>query len=390
MTLLARSRTNNPIAKLALVNWKLIALVVILCVVGITVLYSAGRTPCASPPCPFGGWQPWAVPQLSRMILGFAILFFTAMMTLKFWVSSAYWIYGLSIALLVGVMLFGRVGMGAQRWLNIGFMQFQPSELMKIALVLALSKYFSGLSINEIRSNRMLLIPTAMVGLPVLLVAAQPDLGTAIQLMLIAGTIFFIAGVQKWKFGAVIAVCLIAAPLAYKYALHDYQRARVNVFLDPESDVMGAGYHITQSKITIGSGGVWGKGFLEGTQSQLAFLPEKHTDFIFTMFAEQFGLVGCLLLFALIISIIWQCNAIAFKSRNNFGRILAIGIGANFFIYFFINTAMVMGLIPVVGVPSPLMSYGGTAVLTVLFGFGLAQSAQVHGDTILSSRSSYL
>jgi rod shape determining protein RodA len=322
--------------------------------------------------------------------MGLAILLCAAVIDLKIWIASAYWIYGGAVLSLVAVMLVGKVGMGAQRWISLGFMQFQPSELMKIGLVLALAKYFSALSITEIRMNRALIPPTAMTLLPVGLVAAQPDLGTAISLMLAAGIIYFAAGVQAWKFGLVIACGLVAAPLAYKYALRDYQRERVRIFLNPETDMMGSGYHITQSKITIGSGGFSGKGYLEGTQSHLNFLPERHTDFIFTMFAEEFGFVGSMCLFFAVAAILWQCYAIALGSRNNFGRVLTLGIASNFFVYFFINTAMVMGLLPVVGVPSPLMSYGGTSALTILFGFGLVESSAVHGDTLVSSKSSYL
>jgi rod shape determining protein RodA len=390
MPILAKSRTTNPIAKLGLINWKLALLLAALCVLGLTILYSAGRTPCASPPCPYGGWQPWAASQAPKIAAGLAILIIVALVDLKVWVASAYWIYGAGLVALVAVMFFGKIGMGAQRWINLGILQFQPSELMKIGLVLALAKYFSALSITEIRMSRALAFPVVLTLIPTLLVAAQPDLGTAISLVCVAGIVFFVVGVQAWKFALIIGACLVAAPLLYKYGLRDYQRARVMIFLNPENDMMGAGYHITQSKITIGSGGLAGKGYLEGTQSHLNFLPERQTDFIFTMYAEEFGLVGALALFALIMAILWQCYRIALMSRNNFGRLLTLGIGANFFVYFFINTAMVMGLLPVVGVPSPLLSYGGTSVLTILFGFGLAESSAVHGDTLISSRSSYL
>jgi rod shape determining protein RodA len=202
--------------------------------------------------------------------------------------------------------------------------------------------------------------------------------------------VFFLAGVRWWKFAILFAIALAALPLVWRYGLRDYQRERVLIFLNPEQDVMGSGYHITQSKITIGSGGFWGKGYLEGTQSHLNFLPEKQTDFIFTMIAEEFGMFGCLLLFALVMAILWQCYRTAFVSRNNFGRLLTLGIAVNFFVYFFINTAMVMGLLPVVGVPSPLLSYGGTSMLAILFGFGLVECSYVHSDMLISSKSSYI
>lgn len=388
-----KSGRMSILSKFLCLNWKLVLLLLLLCSVGVVILYSAGKAECPDAfKCliSYGSWRPWALSQIPKILIGFLILFVVAVIDLKVWVKYAYWFYGFSVLLLIGVTFFGHVGMGAQRWLNLGFIKIQPSELMKITLVLALAKYFAALSIKEIHSSYYLLFPVFLVGLPVILVIKQPDLGTAMSLLFVSGIVFFIAGVQSWKFGAVLLVGLLAFPVIWKYGLHDYQKQRVIIFMNPEKDIMGSGYHITQSKISLGSGGFWGKGYLNGTQSHLNFLPEKQTDFIFTMFAEEFGMFGCLCLFALIIAILWQCYRSAFVSRNTFGKLLALGLSANFFVYFFVNTAMVMGLLPVVGVPSPLLSYGGTAMMTLLLGFGLIECCFVHSDMIISSKSDYL
>ena len=388
-----KSSSMSILAKFFAMNWKLIFLLLGLCSVGILILYSAGKAECADPfKCmiSYGSWTPWALSQIPKILIGFFILFVVAVVDIKLWIKYAYWIYGVSVLLLIFVMFFGHVGMGAQRWLNLGFIKIQPSELVKVSVVLALAKYFAALSINEIQSNTYLIFPAFLVLFPVALVLKQPDLGTAISLLLIAGIVFFIAGVQMRKFAILFVAGILAFPIIWKYGLHDYQRQRVIIFMNPEQDIMGSGYHITQSKISLGSGGFWGKGYLQGTQSHLNFLPEKQTDFIFTMFAEEFGMFGCLCLFALIIAILWQCYRSAFVCRNTFGRLLCLGLAANFFVYFFINTAMVMGLLPVVGVPSPLLSYGGTTMMTLLFAFGLIECCFVHSDMLLSSKSDYL
>lgn len=388
-----KSNSMSILAKFFAMNWKLIFLLLGLCCVGILILYSAGKAECSDQfKCmiSYGSWTPWALSQIPKILIGFLILFTVAVIDIKIWIKYAYWIYAISVILLIFVMFFGHVGMGAQRWLNLGFIKIQPSELVKVSVVLALAKYFAALSINEIQSNTYLLFPAFLVLFPVALVLKQPDLGTAISLLLIASIVFFIAGVQIRKFAILLIAGILAFPIIWKYGLHDYQRQRVIIFMNPEQDIMGSGYHITQSKISLGSGGFWGKGYLQGTQSHLNFLPEKQTDFIFTMFAEEFGMFGCLCLFALIIAILWQCYRSAFVCRNTFGRLLALGLAANFFVYFFINTAMVMGLLPVVGVPSPLLSYGGTAMMTILFAFGLIECCFVHSDMLLSSKSDYL
>jgi len=275
--------------------------------------------------------------------------------------------------------------MGAQRWIDLGVIQLQPSELMSVAVMLALARYFHSLSGEDVGRIRYLIIPALMVGVPAALVLKQPDLGTAVILLMGGAVLFFIAGVRLRYFAVTVAAAAAALPGVWHF-LRDYQKTRIYTFLDPDSDPLGAGYHILQSKIALGSGGLFGKGFLQGSQSHLSFLPEKQTDFIFTTLAEEFGLLGGLGLLALYSLILVYGFAIALRSRNHFGRLLGLGIVTNFFLSVFINTAMVMGLIPVVGVPLPLISYGGTAMLAVMFGFGLLISVGVHGDTRLNSR----
>jgi rod shape determining protein RodA len=366
---LGRPRELSFAEKIWNINWGLVLLVTALAGVGFGTLYSAAN----------GHWDPWASKQMIRYAVAVAIMLVVAVIDLGFWYRAAYWIYALAFGLLLAVEVRGFIGMGAQRWIDLGVIQLQPSELMKVAVVLALARYFHRVSIEDIGRPLVLVVPILGVLLPAALVLKQPDLGTALMLVLGGGILFFLAGVRIWKFAVVIAAGLGAIPVVWRF-LRPYQKARIYTFLDPESDPLGAGYHSLQSKIAIGSGGTVGKGFLEGTQSHLNFLPEKQTDFIFTMLAEEWGLVGGLALLALYTLILAYGYAIAFRSRSHFGRMLALGIVVNLFLYVFINTAMVMGLIPVVGVPLPLVSYGGTAMLTVMFGFGLLISVYVHRD----------
>jgi rod shape determining protein RodA len=337
--------------------------------VGFVMLYSAAG----------GDFDPWADRQMVRFAVGLVLMLSVAVVDIRIWLRYAYLIYAGALALLVAVEIAGEIGMGAQRWIDLGFFQLQPSELMKVALVLALARYFHGLEIDSVGRVLPLVPPLALVAMPALLVLKQPDLGTAGMLIMGGGALFFAAGVRLWKFGVLLAGGLAAIPVAWNL-LHDYQKNRVLTFLDPERDPLGSGYHILQSKIAFGSGGVFGKGYLLGTQSHLNFLPEKQTDFIFTMLAEEFGLVGALTLLLIYAVLIGYGFAIALRSRSHFGRLLAMGLTFNLFLFVFINTAMVMGVIPVVGVPLPLISYGGTAMLTVLIGFGLIMSVYVHRD----------
>jgi len=306
-----------------------------------------------------------------------------ALVDIRHWFRAAYWVYAIALALVVAVDLRGFVGMGAQRWIDLGVIQLQPSELMNVAVVLALARYFHSLSDEDTSRARYLILPASMVIVPAALVLKQPDLGTAIMLMMGGAILFFITGVRLRFFVLTAAAAAAALPGIWHF-LREYQKNRIYTFLDPDSDPLGAGYHILQSKIALGSGGLLGKGFLLGSQSHLSFLPEKQTDFIFTTLAEEFGLVGGLGLLTLYSLMIAYGYAIALRSRNHFGRLLGLGVVTTFFLYVFINTAMVMGLIPVVGVPLPLISYGGTAMLAVMLGFGLLINVGVHRDTRLN------
>jgi rod shape determining protein RodA len=364
--------------KVAHISWPVVFLIGCIASIGFAMLYSAAH----------GSADPWMDRQAARFAVGLAMMFAVAMVDPRTLMRVAYPVYLLSILLLVWVDFAGSVGMGAQRWIDLGFMQLQPSEIMKVSIVLTLARYFHGLSYEDVGRPLSLIVPTILVLVPAALVLKQPDLGTAGMLLMGAGAMYVVVGVRWWKFALIVALGLGAAYYAWHAPniLHDYQKARIMTFMDPESDLQGAGYHITQSKIALGSGGVWGKGFLQGTQSHLDFLPERQTDFIFTMFAEEFGMVGSLVLLALYVLLVVYGMAIAIRCKNQFGRLLAFGLSFNLFCYFFINTAMVMGLIPVVGVPLPLISYGGTVLMTVLIGFGLILSVNIHREQKIGRR----
>ena len=359
--------------KIRSISWGLVLLVFIAAAIGIAVLFSAAD----------GAMQPWAATQTIRFAIALVPMLGAALLSIQIWFRAAYWTYAIALALVVAVDLRGFIGMGARRWIDLGVIQLQPSELMNVALVMALARYFHTLSSEDIRRVRFLLLPALMILLPATLVLKQPDLGTAIMLLMTGAVLFFIGGVRLWMLVLAMPSAVAAVPVGWHF-LRAYQKTRIYTFLDPESDPLGAGYHILQSKIALGSGGLFGKGFLNGSQSHLNFLPEKQTDFIFTTLAEEFGFIGGLGLLTLYALIIAYGFAIALRCRNHFGRILGLGIVTNFSLYVFINTAMVMGVIPVVGVPLPLISYGGTAMLAVMFGFGLLLNVGVHRDTLLN------
>jgi len=360
--------------KLLFLNWPIVLLLTAVATFGFLMLYSVS------------GGEPgrWAEPQMRRFAFGMAAMIAIGMVPIWFWRNMAGVAYLGSLVLLVAVELFGIAGLGARRWLDLGFIRLQPSEIMKIALVMILAAYYDVLDIRKVSRPLWVFIPLALILIPTFLVLRQPDLGTAILLVLGGGIVMFLAGVSWYYFAAVIAMAagLAAAVLRLRDTewqfLQDYQYRRIDTFLDPLSDPLGAGYHITQSKIALGSGGWNGRGFMQGTQSRLNFLPEKHTDFIFTTLAEEFGFVGGISLLTLYTLILAFCVASAFRNRDRFASLLTLGIGATFFLFFAVNMSMVMGVIPVVGVPLPLVSYGGSAMLILLVGFGLVQSAHVH------------
>jgi len=359
--------------KLWQVSWLYVLLLCALAGVGYAALYSAAG----------GAAEPYASRHVLRFAAGLVLMIGIAMVDIRFIARLAWPVYFASLALLGLVARYGHLGKGAQRWIELGGLQLQPSELMKIALVLALASWFHRASWERVGNPLFLIPPTIAVLVPVGLIVKEPNLGTAVIVAMLGAAMFFAAGVRWWKFVLVALPVPFAARILYTH-LHDYQRARIDTFLYPESDPLGAGYNIIQSKIALGSGGMWGKGFLQGTQGHLDFLPEKQTDFIFTMIGEEFGLAGGLALLALLGLVVLGGMAIALMCRHQFGRLVAFGIAVNFFLYVFVNIAMVMGVIPVGGVPLPLVSHGGSAMITVMIGFGLLMSAYVHRNAEFS------
>lgn len=354
--------------KLRALNWSVVALVTIICCIGFALLYSVAG----------GSLEPWAGRQIVRFGVGILLLLVVATVHIRTWYQLAYPIYGATLLLLIATEFLGRMGKGAERWIDIGPLQLQPSELMKLALILALSRFLHGVLLDDVSRPTRLLPALLLILVPAGLVLMQPNLGTATILIAGGCGLIFLAGLS-WKIIVpVIAIGLAVIPIGWEFALKDYQKQRVQTFLDPDSDPLGAGYNITQSKIALGSGGVFGKGFGQGTQSRLNFLPEKQTDFIFTVLGEEFGLFGLLILMGLYLALLMQGVSIAMDTRSQFGRLVAMGVSLNFLLYILINTSMSMGLIPVVGIPLPLVSYGGTALMTVLIGFGLMLSVQIH------------
>ena len=355
-------------------NWALILLLAAVACVGFLMLYSVAG----------GSMRPWAGPQMQRFTLGFMAMLMVAFTPIWFWRNVSALAYGVSVILLLLVEFFGTVGMGAQRWIDLGFMRLQPSELTKITLVMLLAAYYDWLPAERTSRPLWVLLPVMIILIPTALVLKQPDLGTSILLLAAGGAVMFLAGVHWAYFAAVIAagVGLVTAVFQSRgtpwQLLKDYQYRRIDTFLDPGSDPLGAGYHITQSKIALGSGGWTGRGFMQGTQSRLNFLPEKHTDFIFTTLAEEFGFVGGMSLLTLYALIILFCIATALATRDRFSSLVTLGIAVTFFLFFAVNMSMVMGLAPVVGVPLPMVSYGGSAMLVLMAAFGLVQSAHIH------------
>lgn len=367
-------QSEQPILnRLKNLNFGLIFLITLTGFIGFLCLYSAGG----------GHLNPWAFPHIVRFFLGFFMMIGVALVDIRWWYKMAWPLYIIGFILLIIVEIMGHVGMGAQRWIDLGIIKIQPSELMKLTVILAMAKYFHAAEPEQVR-RIIFLIPAALIPIvPVGLVLLQPNLGTSLMILLDAAAIFLMVGVPLWMFATVIVAGLSAIPVVWSL-MHDYQKQRVLTFLDPESDPLGSGYHIMQSKIALGSGGFDGKGFLQGTQSHLNFLPEKQTDFIFTLWAEEWGFIGGVFLLGLFGLMFIYGLYISMRCRHNFGRYMALGLSVNFSLYIFINTAMVMGLIPVVGIPMPLISYGGTAMLAAMIGFGLMMSCSVYRDSKLS------
>ncbi len=356
------------LTKLLQVNWFFVVLLCALAGVGYVALYSAGNGP-----------EPYAAPDALRFIAALVMMLCIALVDIRFIARFAWPLYGVALALLVLVLRIGHVGKGAERWINIAGVQVQPSELMKVALVMVLASWFHKASWERMANPLFLLPPAVAILVPVALILKEPNLGTAVITGVVGASVVLAAGFRWWMAALLTVPVPFVARLAYAH-LHDYQRARITTFFNPESDPLGAGYNIIQSKIALGSGGLWGEGFMRGTQSHLNFLPEKQTDFIFSIIAEEWGLVGSLCVLALLFLIVTTGMLMAVRCRHQFGRLLALGISVNFFMYVFVNVAMVIGAIPVGGVPLPLVSHGGSAMLTVMFAFGLLMSVHVHRD----------
>jgi|TARA_B110000902_G_scaffold95545_1_gene113091 rod shape determining protein RodA len=360
--------------KLMFINWPIIVLLTAVAGYGFIMLYSVAG----------GSADPWMSAQVKRFGVGMVMLVGVAMVPIWFWRNVSAVAFGVSVLLLVAVEFFGAVGMGAQRWIDLGFMRLQPSELTKITLVMVLAAYYDWLPTDKTSRPQWVLVPVMIILFPTYLVLRQPDLGTALLLLMGGAMIMFLAGVH-WAYFATVAASGVAGLVAVFQGrgtswqlLKDYQYRRIDTFIDPSNDPLGAGYHITQAKIALGSGGWTGRGFMQGTQSRLNFLPEKHTDFIFTTLAEEFGFVGAFTLLILYVLIIMFCVASAMGNKDRFASLLTLGVAMTFFLFFAVNMAMVTGLAPVVGVPLPLVSYGGSAMLVLLIAFGLVQSAHVH------------
>lgn len=353
--------------KLYNMSFSYILFILMIASIGTMMLFSASG----------GELQPWALNHIIRFTISFGIMITLSLIDVKYYLRLAYPLFFATLLLLIYVDIEGHIGKGAQRWIDLKFIKLQPSEIMKISLILALAKYFHNSSIQSIESIRGIIIPCLMVALPAVLIMLQPDLGTSLMLLISTGVMLFIVGVQMWKFVIAGIGVLLSLPIAWHF-LHDYQKERVYTFLNPERDPLGSGYNIIQSKIALGSGGVFGKGFLQGTQSHLNFLPEKHTDFIFTMLSEEFGMMGALLVIILNLLVIIYGYSFAFKTTGYFGKLVIIGLTTNFFIYVSMNMAMVLDLIPVVGIPLPMISYGGTVMMSVMASFGIIQAFYIN------------
>ena len=367
-------REKIPLSqKLEQLNWLLISLIIILAFVGFLMLYSAGG----------GSFKPWLVRQLGFFCIFFPLMIFIAVTDIKIWFRASYVFYAIALTLVIIVDIMGHNAMGATRWFRVGSLTIQPSEIMKVCTVFALARYFYSIEAEEIGRVKFIIAPLAMIAVPAFFIFYQPDLGTATILIMVGVSILFLAGVKIWKFISVGAVTLAAVPFAWHFLLYDYQKQRVLTFLNPNNDPLGSGYNIIQSKIAIGSGGLFGKGYLNGTQGQLNFLPEKQTDFIFTMLSEELGFLGSFFTIAVYCAIIGIGISIAMKTKHQYGRLLVMGVINIFFIHMFINMGMGMGLIPVVGAPLPFVSYGGTIMASMMIGFGLVLNVDLHKNSDL-------
>ncbi|MFC1659063.1 rod shape-determining protein RodA [Pseudomonadota bacterium] len=370
-------RNDSLVVKLFKLDWNLILAIFLLFLSGVVMLYSAAG----------GNFKPWAYKQVMYFFIFFPVMLGIAVIDINKWFKVSYIIYGAALLLLIMVTVKGYKSMGAVRWIRFGVFNLQPSEIMKLCLVLALAKYFENLDSDDIKKTSAILIPIFLIIIPVILIIKQPDLGTSLIVFAIGIALLFLTGIQMWKFNIAGILGVIGVPFVWRFLMHDYQRRRILTFINPGSDPLGAGYNITQSKIAIGSGGFLGKGYLKGTQGQLDFLPEKQTDFIFTMLAEEFGFLGGFAVLVVCSYILYKGIKIGLGATTHYGRMVALGIMTIFFLHMFINIAMAMGLIPVVGAPLPLLSYGGTITATMLISFGFLLNIDLYKNTILIKKN---
>jgi rod shape determining protein RodA len=374
---------KNPrlsiVAQLAEINWFIIIIMSTLALVGFAMMVSAGN----------GAVHPLATQQMSRFAFAFACMIILAIIPMRILLDYAYVSYFICVVVLIGVDIAGHTGLGAKRWLSLGGLNLQPSEFMKLAVILVLARYFHNIYPENIRRIVFLIPPLLLMAIPAILILRQPNLGTTIIMMSVGGMMCFLAGVQWRYFIGLIAGVISAMPVLWHF-LHDYQKRRVLTFLNPDEDPLGAGYNILQSMIAIGSGGFFGKGFLNGSQNQLNFLPEKHTDFIFTMLAEEFGFLGCLIVLLLYGVLLASGMMVAMRSRSTFGAMMAAGVTALLFFHILINCGMVMGMLPVVGVPLPLLSYGGSIMVSTLLAVGLLLNAYTYRDDLPTRKTARL
>ena len=362
----------NILSRLRSINFFFLLIVILIFLFGVLSLYSVSG----------GEFNSLPVKHIERFLLGLIVFFIICSIDIKFFFKLAYPIFLLSLLFLIIVPFFGTETSGATRWIQIGGISLQPSEFIKFTLILALAKYFHSSTDERMIFIKKFILPLVIILIPVVIVASQPDLGTAVVIFIGGISIFWIIGLNYRYFITGGVMIFLSIPLLWQY-LKDYQKERVFTFFNPERDPLGNGYHIMQSKIALGSGGVLGKGYLDGTQSHLNFLPEMHTDFIFTMFGEEFGFLGATSLISLYAGLIFLSIKMSLQSRSDFGKFLSLGVSTVFFIYVFVNISMVTGLLPVVGVPLPLVSYGGSSMLAVMGGFGLLMNCYIHQKTIL-------
>ena len=353
--------------KIKNINLLFIFIIVLLSLIGTAALYSAGD----------GNFDPWATKHIIRFALSLALLVFIALLDIKIFYKYSYGIFFLCLLLLFSVEIVGTFEKGAERWIRIFGISIQPSELIKVSIILALARFYHDLRFNKIGQIHNLFVPMIIIIVPFILVAMQPDLGTSMSIILLGVFIMFFAGVRIWKFIVGFFILLISFPFIWNF-IKPYQQRRILSFLNPEMDPLGQGYQLIQSKIALGSGGLTGKGFLLGSQSYLKYLPEKQTDFIFTLIGEEFGFIGTIFIISLFFTLILIAFYISIKSNHVFGKILSIGVATNLFIYVVLNMAMVTGLMPVVGIPLPLISYGGTALLSIMISFSLLLNVEIH------------